>query len=176
MSIIESIGRRKRKSNRFVDGASEDSLKALSSKLDILSHTYNYNNNDNVIIQADVLKIKDIDQYLVQIPSQHSVIIDGISKYQWSGLFEIELSCRHLSDFIIATFISYLSECNLLRGLRSLQLQSNFISNLAIKQLLFSFYPDGCTDDGDYRFDEFQLVTEVDNNFELMYLDLSNNR
>jgi hypothetical protein len=133
--------------------------------------------NNGKIIQADALKIKDIDQYLVQIPSQHSVIIDGISsRYQWSGLFEIELSSRYLSDFIIATLIGYLSECNLLRGLRSLQLQSNLISNLAIKQLLFSFYPDGCKDDGDYHFDEFQLVTDVDNNFELMYLDLSNNR
>lgn len=163
---------KKKKMSTIVD-ASEDNLKVLSLKLNnIRART----DNNGKIIQADALKIKEIDQYLVQIPSQHSVIIDGISTYQWSGLFEIELSCRYLSDFIIATLIGYLSECNLLRGLRSLQLQSNLISNLAIKQLLFSFYPDGCTDEGDYRFDEFQLVTEVDNNFELMYLDLSNNR
>jgi hypothetical protein len=163
---------KKKKMSIIVD-ASEDNLKVLSLKLNnICART----DNNGKIIQADAFKIKDIDQYLVQIPSQHSVIIDGISTYQWSGLFEIELSCRYLSDFIIATLIGYLSECNLLRGLRSLQLQSNLISNLAIKQLLFIFYPDGCTDDGDYRFDEFQLVTEVDNNFELMYLDLSNNR
>ena len=170
---VERRSKVKKKNMSIIVDASEDNLKALSLKLNsIRART----DNNGKIIQADALKIKDIDQYLVQIPSQHSAIIDGISRYQWSGLFEIELSCRYLSDFIIATLIGYLSECNLLRGLRSLQLQSNLISNLAIKQLLFSFYPDGCKDDGDYHFDEFQLVTEVDNNFELMYLDLSNNR
>jgi len=155
-----------------IKASGEDQLRALSLKLESLADT------DDELIRVDAMKIVDIDQYLIQIPSQHKIIIDdsGISRYHWSGLFEIELSCRHLSDSIIATFISYLSECKLLRGLRSLRLQSNFITNLAIKQLLFSFYPDGCREDGDYRFDEFQLVTEVDNNFELTYLDLSNNR
>lgn len=132
---------------------------------------------DDIQVKSEIQKIVKIEDYIISIKSQQIHDTGGTIQYKLSGIIDLELTGRHLSDVMLAKLIGFLSESNLIRGIRTLKLQSNFICQLALKELLLAYYPQGRTETGEgYRFDEYQYVTDVDNDFELTYLDLSNNR
>mmetsp|Transcript_31069 Transcript_31069/g.52476 ORF Transcript_31069/g.52476 Transcript_31069/m.52476 type:complete len:1178 (+) Transcript_31069:63-3596(+) len=119
--------------------------------------------------------LQDARKYLVQLPSHQTTIKNGLTCFAWSGVVDLELSGRHLSDVTLAVLFQLLADNQLIRQLRTLNLQANFIKSLALKALVIAFFPEGHLPDGTYFFDDNLLVSEMDPNYELMSLDVSSN-
>jgi hypothetical protein len=89
---------------------------------------------------------------------------------------DLELSGRYLSDVTMAVLFQLLAGNNLIRQIRMLKLQSNLMASVSVKAMLVAYFPEGHTADDNYHFDDSQSVADVDNSFDLMVLDLSNNK
>ena len=120
--------------------------------------------------------LSNVESYLNKIPSHSVGIHDRLPYFRWSGLVDLELSGRHLSDVTMAVLFQLLAGNNMIKRIRMLKLQSNHMASLAPKALLIAYFPEGHAEDDAYYFDEIQSVSNVENGFDLMLLDLSNNK
>jgi hypothetical protein len=120
--------------------------------------------------------LSKVETYLHKVFTNAVGIRQRTPYFRWNRLMDLELSGRYLSDLTMAVLFQLLAGNNLIRQIRQLKLQSNLIASQAVKALLIAYFPDGHTSDDNYHFDDSQSVADVDNNFDLMLLDLSNNK
>lgn len=124
----------------------------------------------------EIAILSKVETYLHKVYSNAVGIRDRVHYFRWNGLMDLELSGRYLSDVTMAVLFQLLAGNELIRQIRMLKLQSNLIASAALKALLIAYFPAGHTSDDNYFFDESQSVADVDNSFDLMLLDLSNNK
>lgn len=124
----------------------------------------------------EIAILSKVETYLHKVYTNSVGIRNRVHYFRWNGLMDLELSGRHLSDVTMAVLFQLLAGNELIRQIRMLKLQSNLISFAALKALLVAYFPQGHTADDNYFFDDSQSVADVDNSFDLMLLDLSNNK
>ena len=117
-----------------------------------------------------------VETYLHKVYSNAIGIRKRQPYFRWNGLMDLELSGRYLSDLTLAVLFQLLAGNNLIRQIRMLKLQSNLMASASVKALLIAYFPEGHTEDDNYFFDESQSVADLDTGFDLMLLDLSNNK
>jgi hypothetical protein len=120
--------------------------------------------------------LSKVETYLHKVFSNSVGVRNRVQYFRWHGLMDLELSGRYLSDLTMAVLLQLLAGNNLIRQIRQLKLQSNLMAATSVRALLVAYFPEGHTEDDNYFFDESQSVADVDNNFDLMLLDLSNNK
>lgn len=124
----------------------------------------------------EIAILSKVETYLHKVYTNSVGIRDRVQYFRWNGLMDLELSGRHLSDVTMAVLFQLLAGNELIRQIRMLKLQSNLIAFAALKAMLIAYFPHGHTADDNYFFDDSQSVADVDNSFDLMLLDLSNNK
>lgn len=132
----------------------------------------------------EVRLLGDTTQYMSRIQTGFS------QSSAWSGLQDLDLGGRALSDLTVAILVQLLAGNNLIRSLRVLNLENNQVAHLAVKALLVAYFPIADLEEGeDYRLeeegggghprdadDDLDSVGAPQEDIELMSLDLSHNR
>jgi hypothetical protein len=120
--------------------------------------------------------LSNVATYLHKIMSNSVGVKDSIPYFRWSGLVDLELSGRLLSDVTMSVLFQLLAGNDLIGRIRMLKLQSNLIASAALKAMLIAYYPEGHTSDDNYAFDDSQSEVYTAHSSDLMLLDLSNNK
>lgn len=109
-------------------------------------------------------------------PSEYVVRL-AINKFPsspWSGLVDIELPDRRLSDRTLAVFFQAAAECRILPHIRMLNLRNNIFGVLASRALLLAYYRKLNADPDDEYYLEDEMFDPDSLYPSLTVLDLSN--
>lgn len=85
--------------------------------------------------------VSKVETYLHKVYTNSIGIRNRLQYFRWSGILDLELSGRHLSDLTMSVLFQLLAGNNLIQQIRMLKLQSNLISNSALKALLIAYFP-----------------------------------
>jgi len=111
-----------------------------------------------------------VSHWLTKIPTGFS--LTG----SWSGLLDLQLAGRGLSDDSLAGLFDSMAECSLCKQLRCVDLQRNLIQHRTVRALLAGLFPvSGVSTPDDYFFDDQLRIKDVEQDMNLMHLDLSYN-
>ena len=119
--------------------------------------------------QTELSLVSNVEEYLIKLRVSH------FTSSPWSGLVDLDLSDRRLSDRTLALLFQLLAGTDCLGCIRSIKLRNNYFSVLAARALLVAFYPKSSADpDDDYYMEDELMYPERDLS-SLTLLDLSHN-
>ncbi|RYH12709.1 DUF4339 domain-containing protein [archaeon] len=119
--------------------------------------------------KTELALVNNVEEYLVKLR------VSEFATSAWSGLVDLDLSDRRLSDRTLAFLFQLLAGTDCLSCIRSIKLRNNYFSVLAARALLVAFYPKSSADpDDDYYLEDELLYPERDLS-SLTLLDLSHN-
>lgn len=130
---------------------------------------------------ADKLEERPHEIAVINKPSDYieKITVTLNETSPWTGLIDLVLPNRNLSDVTIAHLFNELAANNLLRQLRIIDLHANQIKQLALRAMLIGYFPlegEDLEDDDDYNLPWDLTLKDLKNDMELMVLDVSLNQ